>query len=379
MSEINKKKLCLLIHSLQAGGMERVMSELAAHFCKKPWLEVHLIMFGIKPELFYKVPDNLIIHKPSFVFDNRKRLWYTLKTMSYLRRKIRQISPFSALCFGEYWNSFVLLSTLGLKYPIFVSDRSQPDKSLGFLHDTLRHWLYPRAKGLIFQTRKAKEIYLKNNRHNNIAVIGNPIRDFSEQSLPAEREKIVLMVGRLIKTKNQDKLIEMFAQTGFPDWQLMIVGYDHMKQHHLERLQGLAKELNIEKRVVFTGKQDNIDGIYLKSSVFAFTSSSEGFPNVIGEAMAAGLPVVAFDCVAGPSEMISDNFNGYLIPLYNYNLFRSKLSDLMNNKYLRETLGANARESIKRFSGEIICEAFYKFINDIDTLESKGPGLIGLS
>ena len=108
------------------------------------------------------------------------------------------------------------------------------------------------------------------------------------------------MVGRLIKTKHQDKLIEMFAKVSLPDWKLIIVGYDHLKQHNMERLKELAKNLDIEQRVVFTGKQDNIDEIYSKSSIFAFTSSSEGFPNVIGEAMAAGLPVIAFDCVAGP-------------------------------------------------------------------------------
>jgi glycosyltransferase involved in cell wall biosynthesis len=369
MGDKDNKKLCLAIHSLQAGGMERVMSELAEYFCRMPYLEVHLVMFGIKPELFYKVPDNLIIHKPSYVFDNKKRFWFTLKTMSYLRKLIKHISPFSVLCFGEYWNNFVLLSTLGLKYPIYVSDRSQPDKSLGFLHDKLRHWLYPRAKGLIFQTEKAKEIFLMNNKHHNIAVIGNPIRSFSN-SLPIKREKTVLMVGRLIKSKHQDKLIEMFAQVNRPDWKLMIVGYDHLKQHNMERLKSLAKELNIENRVFFTGKQDKIEEIYLRSSIFAFTSSSEGFPNAIGEAMSAGLPVIAFDCVSGPSEMIEDNHNGYLIPLYDYPHFQSKLSELMDDENLRNRLGANAKVSIKKFSIDKICEAFYRFITDFDTLKN---------
>jgi len=342
--------------------MERVMSELATYFCKKPNLEVHLIMYGIKQELFYKVPDNIIIHKPSFVFNNRKRIWYTLKTMKYLRNTIRHISPFSVLSFGEYWNNFVLLSTFGLKNSVFVSDRSQPDKSLGLFHDKLRHWLYPRAKGLIFQTEKAKEIYMTYHKHHNTAVIGNPIRNFDNEELQFKREKIVLMVGRLIKTKHQDKLIEMFAKVSFPEWKLMIVGYDHLKQHHMERLRGLAKELNVEHRVVFTGKQDNIEEIYFRSSIFSFTSTSEGFPNVIGEAMAAGLPVIAFDCVAGPSEMITDEYDGYLIPIHDYIQYESKLAKLMADENLRKKLGSNARKSIRKFSNEKICEAFYKFI-----------------
>ena len=170
------------------------------------------------------------------------------------------------------------------------------------------------------------------------------------------------MVGRLIKTKHQDKLIEMFARVSPPDWKLVIVGYDHLKQQHMERLKNLAKELNVEQRVIFTGKQNNTEDYYLKSSIFAFTSSSEGFPNVIGEAMSAGLPIVAFDCVAGPSEMIINGHNGFLIPLFDYDLFQNKLLQLMQDKDLREDFGANARESIKRFSGEKICETFYRFI-----------------
>ena len=170
------------------------------------------------------------------------------------------------------------------------------------------------------------------------------------------------MVGRLIKTKQQDKLIEMFAKVKLPEWKLIIVGYDHLKQQNLERLKELAKELNIENQVVFTGKIKNIDKVYRQSSIFAFTSRSEGFPNTIGEAMAAGLPVIAFDCVAGPSEMITDGYNGYLIPLQNYELFQARMSELMASEELRKQLGLNARQSIRKFSKERICDSYNSFM-----------------
>ena len=79
---------------------------------------------------------------------------------------------------------------------------------------------------------------------------------------------------------------------------------------------------NAEDKVFLEGKQADVETYYFKSKVFAFTSSSEGFPNVIGEAMSARLPVIAFDCIAGPSEMIKDNENGFLIPLFNFGQFR---------------------------------------------------------
>ena len=367
---MEKKKICLVIPSLQAGGMERVMSELAGYFASRRDSEQHLILYGITREIFYPVPESIRIHKPSFRFNDTWRLFYTLRTLWFLRSTIKKINPDSILSFGEYWNNFLLLSIFGLKYPAFVSDRSQPDKSLGWLHDTLRHWLYPRAKGLILQTEKAKEIYLSKNKHPNIAVIGNPIKNFDTNNVPSEREKNVLMVGRLIKTKHQDKLIEMFAKVSPPEWKLVIVGYDHLKQQNMKRLKGLAKDLDVEKRVVFMGKMDNIEEIYSKSSIFAFTSSSEGFPNVIGEAMASGLPVVSFNCVAGPSEIINDGLDGFLVPLFDYMLFESKLALLMRDENLRDKLGSNGRESIRKFSGEKICKAFYKFITDFDTMKT---------
>ncbi len=359
---MDKKKLCLVIPSLQAGGMERVMSELAGYFTSTKDIEIHLVLYGITREIFYDIPDSLIIHNPLFSFNNKLRIFYTIKTLFWLRKTIKKIDPDSILSFGEYWNNFFLLSIIGLKYRTFVSDRSQPDKSLGRFHDKLRHWLYPTAKGLIFQTQKAKEIFLSGNTHNNVAVIGNPIKPANRVNLVSKKEKIVLMVGRLIKSKHQDKLIEMFANVSTQEWKLMLVGYDHLKQKNMERLQNLAKDLKIEKQVIFTGKQDNLEKIYLKSSIFAFTSSSEGFPNAIGEAMASGLPVIAFDCIAGPSEMITDAYDGFLIPLFDFDMFQLKLAQLMTDEGLREKLGLNARRSIERFSTEKISEAFYNFI-----------------
>jgi GalNAc-alpha-(1->4)-GalNAc-alpha-(1->3)-diNAcBac-PP-undecaprenol alpha-1,4-N-acetyl-D-galactosaminyltransferase len=357
-----KKKICFVIPSLQAGGMERVMSELASYFAEKADIELHMILYGISREIFYPIHGNIIIHKPLFTFNNELRFLSTLRTLWYLRKTIIRLCPVGILSFGEYWNNFVLLSVLGLKHRSFISDRSQPDKSLGLMHNFLRYFLYKTAYGLIFQTERAKEIFLTRHTHPNIAVIGNPIRIQDQENSRVSREKNVLMVGRLIRAKHQDLLIEMFARVSPPDWNLIIVGYDHLKQQNLGRLKELAIELKVEDRVIFTGKIDNVDHIYIKCSIFAFTSSSEGFPNVIGEAMAAGLPVIAYDCMAGPSEMISNGYNGFLIPLFDNQMFESKLSLLMQDKSLREKLGSNAKESIKKFSHEKICEDFYNFI-----------------
>lgn len=342
--------------------MERVMAELANYFSKKDAVKLHLILYGINRDIFYPLPQDIIIHKPSFIFDDKRRMLSSFKTLFYLRSKIKRIKPDAVLSFGEYWNNFVLLAMLGLRYPVFVSDRSQPDKSLGKVQDILRSWLYPFASGVIAQTEKAKELFGSMYRQSNISVIGNPIRQIENKTGEVIKENIVLMVGRLIKTKHQDKLIEMFINISKPGWKLVIVGYDHLKENNMERLKQMIEELDATDKVILAGKESDVEQYYLKSKIFAFTSSSEGFPNVIGEAMSAGLPVVAFDCVAGPSEMIADNENGFLIPLFDYDLFQQKLSLLMNDDLLRDMMGINGKNKIKRFETAIIGDQFYNFI-----------------
>jgi glycosyltransferase involved in cell wall biosynthesis len=87
--------------------------------------------------------------------------------------------------------------------------------------------------------------------------------------------------------------------------------------------------------------------------------------------MSACLPVIAFDCIAGPSEMINNNKNGFLIPLFDYEQFQEKLEILMNRADLRELFGNNANESIKVFSISRIGEQYLQFILNKNVLSNK--------
>ncbi len=350
-------RLVLLIPSLQPGGMERVMSQLADYFCRQPELEVHLVLYGLKRDVFYQVPENLKVYKPRFIFKNERRLWYTLKTMKFVRKQMRNINPEAILSFGEYWNNFALLSLLGTSYPIFVSDRCQPDKSLGRIHDFLRKKLYPNATGVITQTEKAMQIYRNMFSAKQIEIIGNPVRSIAPRP-GIYRENVVLTVGRLIASKHHDELIRLFVRLNRPGWKLIIVGSDAQQQTNSIRLQHLVNELGAAEIVELTGNQADVESYYLRSKIFAFTSSSEGFPNVIGEAQSSGLPVVAFDCVAGPSDMVRDGENGYLVNLFDYSDFENKLGILLDNEDLRNQFGAQAKIDIQKFSVEAISKRF---------------------
>lgn len=351
--------------------MERVMSELAINFAASKSNDVHVVLYGIKRDVFYSLPSNITLHKPEFEFTNKRRVWSTIKTLFFLREKIKNIHPDIVLSLGEYWNSFVLLSMLGLNYPVYVSDRCKPDKYLGVVHEKLRKMLYPSAAGIIAQTEVARNVYAQKKLNSNVRVIGNPIRQIKKSENFDKKKNIVLTVGRLIESKHHDRLIQIFSKIKNDDWKLVIVGGDALKQDGLTRLKELVKNMKLEDRVEFTGNVSDVDSYYLKSKIFALTSSSEGFPNVIGEAMSAGLPVVSYDCIAGPSEMIEDGVNGYLVPQFNDQLFLLKLEKLINDDDLREKMGSKGRSMIKNFSSEQISKKFYSFIAEYESTPNQ--------
>lgn len=362
MDQTKKIKICLVIPSLESGGMERVMSELANQFAKNDGVDLHLVLYGSNRKIFYALPENIRIHKPNWKFDNSRRGTHAVRTLWFLRKKITSLQPDTVLSFGELWNNIVLLSLLGTGIRVYVSDRSQPNKDLGWLQNTFRRWLYPRSAGVILQTEKAKTIYNKHYKDLNIEVIGNPIRAIINTDAGLVRQNQILMVGRLVAGKNQERLIKIFARIDNKAWKLVLVGDGLPTQNIKEKLIALTVKLDVADKVIFAGAQLNVEQYYLTSKIFAFTSSSEGFPNVVGEAMSAGLPVISYDCLAGPSDMINDSINGFLVPVFDDLMFENRLKKLMDNEERCKRFSSQAQADIKNFSVEAISTQFFSFI-----------------
>ena len=94
------------------------MSQLAFYFAGREGVEVHMVLYGIKREVFYPLPENVILHRPDFVFSNKRRGWHTIKTLFFLRKIIRLIGPVCVLSFGEMWNNLFLLSLYKIGVPV---------------------------------------------------------------------------------------------------------------------------------------------------------------------------------------------------------------------------------------------------------------------
>jgi glycosyltransferase involved in cell wall biosynthesis len=173
-----------------------------------------------------------------------------------------------------------------------------------------------------------------------------------------QKEEIILSVGRLINTKHHDRLIRIFKNLNAPNWKLVIVGGDIFGGHNFSRLQRLIGELNLTEKVLLVGEKTNVFDYYLTSRIFAFTSSVEGFPNVLGEALSVGLPVVSYDCISGPAELVRQGENGYLVEVFDDDEFINRLQFLIDNPNLLNEISRNAILSIKEFSLERIGEKF---------------------
>jgi len=220
VNNMSKKKICLVIPSMISGGMERVMSELANYLVKndaRVWL---ILMF--RDEVFYKLDPRIQVIEPSF--RKRSNLTYAFFLFPFVRRKIRSIHPDTVLSFGERYNSYVLLATLGLPYPVYISDRSSPHKSLSNFNLWMSKLLYKKSAGIVAQTSKAAELLSKRLKgaQSNIRVIPNPLREIRRTNPPKKNQ--ILALGRLVREKRYDRLLEIVSLLKDKSWNLVIVG-----------------------------------------------------------------------------------------------------------------------------------------------------------
>lgn len=357
LSENKTKKVCLVIPSLRHGGAERVMSVLVNEWSSYQNVEVTLLLLT-RQKKYYPIDEKVTVIEPERGYSPTliSKMFYKIWTLFYIRKEIKKLNPESILSFCEIYNNMVLLSLVGVKCRKYVSDRSNPAKNLGFVHESLRGLLYKRANGIIAQTERGKAILLKKTKNRNIINIPNPLRSISRENVL--KENIILNVGRNEPTKNQLELVETFKKLNRIDWKLLIIGNGDLRT----KLEQRIDELDIKNNVELLDFQSNIDYYYSKSKVFAFTSLLEGFPNALSEAMAHGLACISYDCPIGPSELIDNNISGKLIPLGDSEKFYQELKNILIDEDLQNKLGENAQYVNSEFSKGKISLQYFNFI-----------------
>jgi glycosyltransferase involved in cell wall biosynthesis len=347
------------------GGIERAMSTLANYFVSKGH-EIHYITL-LPLDHFFELNNHIYFYQPHFPFKRKgmsviEYIVYYCKVFApwgYLRQTVKKIKPDTIMSFGDFFPQVSLISLLGIPVPFYLSNRSSPEIVYGFGMNILRSVAYFLRKpdGVIAQTSAAAERKKRIFGPDfNIKLIPNPARKIIKCSV--SKKNWIVSVGRLHKEKGYDRLIKAFSNVDCNDWNLVIAG----KGIDADYFYKFAEDLHVSDRIIFVGNVKNVDELLNESKIFVLPSYREGFPNALCEAMAAGLPSIAFDIVAGPRDIIQDGVNGYLIKDNDIIELSRKLKFLIENCEERERLGMEAQKITDRYSLEKIGDSFLDFI-----------------
>lgn len=353
---MEKSKILIFIPTLDKGGSERVVSILANEWADFPSVEVIICLVNAKT-IKYNVSRKVkIIEIPR---SNKKYLPKLLKYIIGLRRIIKEHKPNIIQSFITEYNILLLLATIGIHTKKFVSDRANPKIFRGNTIEILRKMLYPLSDGVIVQTDLAMNVLSNKVRNIRIAKIPNPV--IIPKYLKEKQQRNIINVGRLVKEKAQADLIKIFYQAELSkDWKLIILGDGPLR----DELTKLINDLSLNQKIELKGEVDNIESYLNSSSIFAFTSISEGFPNALLEAMTYGLAVISFSCDTGPSDLITNNENGILLINRDSHDFSRRLKYLTENNEYRQKLGNNAYYSSFKYSSDLIAKDWFNFITD---------------
>ena len=173
--------------------------------------------------------------------------------------------------------------------------------------------------------------------------------------------KYIIAVGRLVPQKGFDILIKSYSQTELPknNIELVIVGEGPLRQ----QLENLSIQLNIEKLVKFTGYLEDLSDLYSNAEFFVLSSRWEGFGNVVVEALAHDLRVVAFDCPSGPKEIIQGLQDCILVPFSDTPEvdLRKSIDAMLNKKIIdRKKLRERAEDFSVDNAGKSFCKILEK-------------------
>jgi glycosyltransferase involved in cell wall biosynthesis len=347
--------ILFLVSSMEGGGAERVAATLVNAWTARGDQVTLMPTFSGRGDCFYELsPDVRLIYLADLVASRARTRINQLARLHALRRFITSEHPDVIVSFLSNVNVAAVIASMGLGIPVIICERVDP-----FVMPTPRglrlacRFSYPFANVLMVQTQAvANKCATSGWPLKQLRVIPNPVSEkmFAIQHTGSlTTTKRLLSVGRLDEQKQFHILINVFARLAqrHADWSLRIVGVGVLRTV----LQQQITNLDLDGCVELVGQLTAIGEEFAQADIFALTSSYEGFPNVLLEAMTIGLPCVCFDCPSGPREMSMNGQVALLVQLNDEYALEQALEKLILDADLRQSLGCRARSSvIERFS-----------------------------
>jgi glycosyltransferase involved in cell wall biosynthesis len=227
--------------------------------------------------------------------------------------------------------------------------------------DTMRK-LLPRLDAFVALTERDAARWRELMPEAPIQSIPNAVPDTGDGVSPLT-EKVVVAAGRFASQKGFDMLIPAWRVVAerHPDWELRIYGDGKER----DNLQKLIDKFRLGDSVRLMGASRRMYDDMRKGSILVMSSRFEGFPMVLLEGMACGLPPVAFDFPNGARELIADGANGVLVKHRDVDALGAGLCQLIEDPAKRMAYGARAAATVREYDSERLAERWHDLFTDL--------------
>jgi len=362
-------KIVFLIPSLEAGGAERVITLLANYWVEKGYSIQIITLSDPNKSSFYPLSNSIQLLQTGTKkqLSGLRKLLSLGKQWNIIRREVNKSKPTALIAFLDISIFLSLILKPFINTKVIVSERNNPYlNETNLLLKETNDFLYKYTDKLVLQTEGIAKTYSQ-KLQNKIVIIPNPVvplnSSLSNNSEPTKLPdaNYIVAMGRLKYQKGFDVLIKAFAavKEELTNWSLIIIGEGEERNY----LQELCKLTNVDKKVHLIGRVKSPENILAYAKLFVLPSRFEGFPNALCEAMSMGLPCIATKCKFGPSEIITDQYNGLLVEVDQVESLSEKLVTLASSEAFRSKLGTEAKKITNTFAIQKIAGQWEEVIN----------------
>lgn len=361
------KKICFLSGDItRSGGMERVGLIIANKLANMPSkYEVHILSLrNASKNSFFSIDKKI---KSKSMFGDEKVSYFRnyFKVVSHIRKYIKDNKIDILIDVDVILSLFSISATRFTRTKLISWEHFNYYANLGVRYRDWARKLASKFSDVIITLTDEDTGYYQQNLNPKALVhtIYNPIIIEASDKEYSVDSKIILSAGRLTHQKGFDYLIDVanivFAK--HPNWKWLILGEGIER----EKLENKIAELNLSNHVILEGRVSNIDDYYDKAAMFVLTSRYEGFGLVLTEAKSHKLPCVSFKCKAGPSEIVLNKVNGFLVDCFDIEEMADRVCELIENKELRKEFSDRTLEDTEKFDIENIID---NWTNLLETL-----------